>query len=536
MASITVPTFNAGTYNSLFVRYLGTNNFLPGDSAPITHVVTKASLTVTASQTVTKQYGDPVPALTVASGVLTVSGLVNSDTPANVLTGTATTTATQASHVIAAGYPITQGTLTSNTNYTLTFVNGKLTVTKAPLTVVVDDKTRSVHGANPPFTFTANALLLGDLASVVTGLNLTTTATVNSPVGSYPITNSGTPTAQDYNIVSVVPGTLQVTPIPTSIAIGPGQGGPSVANVYSPSGQYQQTIQAFDPAFTGGVRTATGDFNRDGVLDIAVGTGPGTTAFVRVIDGKTGQDLFDVFPFENFTGGVFVTAGDINGDGADELVITPDQGGGPRVIAYSGITFQPLISYFGINDPNFRGGARAAVGDINGDGFADVAVSAGFQGGPRISLWDGKSLTAKAFKNITPDFFAFDPSLRNGAFVAIGDVNGDGKADLIAGAGPGGAPHVKIFSGADILNPAIGPANAVPFANFFAGDSNNRGGVRVAVKSLDNDLKADLITGVGDNAGSLATTYLGADLANGVVNPFFDLDAFPGFTNGVYVG
>ena len=536
MASITVPTFNAGTYNSLFVRYLGTNNFLPGDSAPITHVVTKASLTVTASQTVTKQYGDPVPALTVASGVLTVSGLVNSDTAATVLTGTATTTATQASHVIAAGYPITQGTLTSNTNYTLTFVNGKLTVTKAPLTVVVDDKTRSVHGANPPFTFTANALLLGDLASVVTGLNLTTTATVNSPVGSYPITNSGTPTAQDYNIVSVVPGTLQVTPIPTSIAIGPGQGGPSVANVYSPSGQYQQTIQAFDPAFTGGVRTATGDFNRDGVLDIAVGTGPGTTAFVRVIDGKTGADLFDVFPFENFTGGVFVTSGDINGDGADELVITPDQGGGPRVIAYSGITFQPLISYFGINDPNFRGGARAAVGDINGDGFADVAVSAGFQGGPRISIWDGKSLTAKAFKNITPDFFAFDPSLRNGAFVAIGDVNGDGKADLIAGAGPGGAPHVKIFSGADILNPAIGPANAVPFANFFAGDSNNRGGVRVAVKSLDNDLKADLITGVGDNAGSLATTYLGADLANGVVNPFFDLDAFPGFTNGVYVG
>ena len=131
---------------------------------------------------------------------------------------------------------------------------------------------------------------------------------------------------------------------------------------------------------------------------------------------------------------------------------------------------------------------------------------------------------------------AFDPSLRNGAYVAIGDVNGDGKADLITGAGPGGAPHVKIFSGADLLNPAIGPANAVPFANFFAGDSNSRGGVRVAVKSLDNDLKADLITGVGDNAGSLATTYLGSKLALGKIDPFFDLDAFPGFTNGVYVG
>ena len=50
------------------------------------------------------------------------------------------TTATQASHVIPAGYPITQGTLATVknsagvlSNYKLSFTNGKLTVTKAPL-------------------------------------------------------------------------------------------------------------------------------------------------------------------------------------------------------------------------------------------------------------------------------------------------------------------------------------------------------------------------------------------------------------------
>src|SRR5205823_13039074 len=129
----------------------------------------------------------------------------------------------------------------------------------------------------------------------------------------------------------------------------PGQGGSPVVNVYSPTGQLQSSFVAFDPSFTGGVRVATGDFNRDGVLDYAVGTGPGTRAFVRVIDGASGNDLFDVFPFEEFTGGVFITSGDIDGDGADELVITPDQGGGPRVVAYSGINFVPTISYFGIN-------------------------------------------------------------------------------------------------------------------------------------------------------------------------------------------
>ena len=536
MATLTVPTFNVGVYNSLFVKYLGSSNFLPGDSATTTHVVTPAPLTVTASSTVTKVYGAAVPSLTVASGVLTVVGLVNGDSASNVLNGAVATTATAASPVIAAGYPITQGTLAANANYTLSFTNGKLTVTKAPLTVIINDAMRPVHAANPPFTFTGQTLLLGDPASVVSGLTLVTTATVNSPVGSYPISATGTAIAQNYDITNIVNGTLSVIPIPTSVVVGPGKGGPAVANVYSPTGQLVNQIAAFDPRFSGGVRTATGDFNRDGVLDIAIGTGPGTTAFVRVIDGKTGLDLFDVNPLENFQGGVFLATGDINADGADDLVITPDQGGGPRVVAYSGINFAPMVSYFGINDPAFRGGARAAVGDLNGDGFADIAVSAGFEGGPRVSLWDGKELSTLHFKNLVSDFFVFSDLLRNGAYVAIGDVNGDGRGDLIAGAGPGGGPQVKIFSGADLLNPSIGPSGTAPFANFFAGDPNNRGGIRVATKSLDNDLKADLVTGVGDGGGSNVSAYLGAQLATGHYDPNFSLDAFPGFLNGVFVG
>jgi len=307
-------------------------------------------------------------------------------------------------------------------------------------------------------------------------------------------------------------------------------------NMYAPGGQLLKSITPFG-SFFGGVRTTTADFNGDGVDDLVVGTGPGAVAQVTVIDGATGANLFTTFPFEAFTGGVFVAAGDINGDGLAELVVTPDEGGGPRVVAYQGGTFAPMLSYFGINDPSFRGGARAAVGDINGDGFADIAVSAGFQGGPRVSIWDGKALASLQFKNMMPDFFVFDTSLRNGAYLAIGDVNGDGKGDLIAGAGPGGGPHVKIFSGADLLNPAIGPNNTVPFASFFAGDPNNRGGVRVAAKVFDNDLFVDVLTGVGDGGGDTATAYLGATLKNGGTTPFFDLDVFPGLNNnGVFVG
>ena len=172
-----------------------------------------------------------------------------------------------------------------------------------------------------------------------------------------------------------------------------------------------------------------------------------------------------------------------------------------------------IANFFGINDPNFRGGARVGVGDINGDGFGEVVVSAGFGGGPRISVYDGKALTAGRLTHPIPDFFIFEPALRNGAYVAVGDVNGDGFADIIGGAGPGGGPRILALSGKDLLNKPV--PKVTPVANFFAGNINNRGGIRVTAKNLDGDKFADVVVGDGDGAGSLVTAYRGSSLAAG---------------------
>ncbi len=514
---------------------------------PGTLTVTPAPLVVTADN-LTKVYGAAVPALTFA-----VTGLTNGDTAAGVLTGSLFTTATQASPV--GTYPITRGTLVANPNYQLAFADGTLTVTPAPLTIAVNNATRIFHTPNPAFTAAFLGLVLGESPAVVQGLNLVTTATIDSLVGQYPIFSSTTPTAANYAI-TVVPGVLTVTHvrpdaivnIPADVAVGSGGGTLPQVGVFPPPprGGSNPTVArlnpavADDPGFTGGIRVAAADFSGDGVTDVAMGTGPGVPTLVVVLDGKTRQELFRIQPFEpSFTGGVFVAAGDITGDGIPDLVITPDTGGGPRVRIFNGAGFGLMADFLGIEDPNFRGGARAAIGDLNADGFGDLAVAAGFGGGPRVAVFSGQGLSNGQQVKLFPDFFIFGgadaQNLRNGVFLAAGDVNGDGFADLVGGGGPGGGPRVLVVDGKSLVQ--NGSASPVAVANFFGGDPNNRGGVHVAVKDIDGDKLGDVVIGAGDGAGARVTGYAGAQLVASVTpQAAFAFDVFDNVLNGVFVG
>jgi len=330
--------------------------------------------------------------------------------------------------------------------------------------------------------------------------------------------------------------TSKTAPRRQGFAVGSGSGGNREVIVYNAQGTERFRVNVFGEGFNQGVRVATGDINGDGVDDLVVGSGPGGSSQLEVYDGAGSHALlFSNRPFEAaFTGGIYVAVGDVNGDGKSDIVITPDEGGGPRVRIFSGSDFSQLADFFGIDDPNFRGGARAALGDIDRDGFDDLIVAAGFGGGPRIAGYGGKSLTTTPEK-LFGDFFAFEQALRNGTFVALGDVNGDSYADVIAGGGPGGGPRVFAISGRDLdLSDGVTLTNV---GNFFVGDINNRGGVRVAVAKLDGDNRADIITGAGDRAGSAVTLINGNTVtADGLTSGPTTLDPFPGFANGVFVG
>ncbi len=300
------------------------------------------------------------------------------------------------------------------------------------------------------------------------------------------------------------------------------------------------------------VRSSTADFNGDRTPDTALGNGPGTVSVVRVLDGKTNAQIFTVQPFEaSFTGGVFLAIGDINGDGTPELIVSADRSGGPILVVYDGRRVASgrsgsdaeLIRFYGIDDSNFRGGAHVTVADINGDGLAEIIVSAGFLGGPRITIWDGRSILSGSPVQLA-NFFAFDETLRTGADVTAGDFDGDGLPDLAFGGGLDGGPRVRIVSGMDIRSHLISLGLSsldsdlpVPrIADFFSGDPNSRNGIRLTTKTHTDAVSDDLVVGSGTNPGSRVTIYPASSFKESTTPVGSDIDAFNYFDPGIFVG
>ncbi|HVZ86343.1 MAG TPA: VCBS repeat-containing protein [Polyangia bacterium] len=166
--------------------------------------------------------------------------------------------------------------------------------------------------------------------------------------------------------------------------------------------------------------------------------------FWRVVSGQTISAVWQLTIPGRDTGGdiAWGVVPDFNGDGLADVAIGSPQAGSQTVSVFNG---QPGSSPGFTPDETLTGGALfgeavAAAGDVNGDGFVDLAVAAGsnpgsvtvFLGGPAGPAAAGTTLRPGA---VTSGFGA--------TIASAGDVNGDGYADLLVG----GVQHAQIFLG-----------------------------------------------------------------------------------------
>jgi VCBS repeat-containing protein len=293
-----------------------------------------------------------------------------------------------------------------------------------------------------------------------------------------------------------------------AIVVGAGPGSGTARALSALTGTEIGSGMPFGAAFTGGVRVASGDINGDGNADVIAASSSGG-GLVRVFDGVTMATLAAFAPFgAGFTGGVYVAAGDINGDGRDDVIAGAGPGSG-LVRVFSGVTSAEIGSGAPFTSL-YRGGVSVAAGDFNNDGRTDI-VTAMATGG-LVSVYSGVDSAPLGAG------FPYGPLFFGGVHVATGDVNGDGRIDIVTAPRTGSGP-VQAFSGVDLSM----LASFTPYAL--------ANGINVAAGDVDGDGRADIITGPGSGVPPRVRVFSGAGGAE--IASYFAFD--PAFTGGVFV-
>ncbi|HEX4590876.1 MAG TPA: hypothetical protein VH120_13150 [Gemmataceae bacterium] len=253
-------------------------------------------------------------------------------------------------------------------------------------------------------------------------------------------------------------------------------GQPPVVTVTRPDGSVLARVQAYAPSFLGGVSAALGEIDGNpNTIELVTGAGPGGGPHVKVfgidLNGATTVEA-SFFAFApTFGGGVSVATGDITGDHKDEVVVGAGPGGGPQVRSFIVNPFVnvvpvpgPLGSFFAFA-PGFHGGVNVAAGDLTGDGLAEVVAAAGPGGGPHVI-----ALTATGQQ--VANFFAFPATFTGGVTLAPIVTTGQ----LLVGAGPTGTfgtSQLTVIGTTSFLTP-LTPFSLTPLGDLL-GNGNSSG-------------------------------------------------------------
>ena len=498
--SAAITNFGVSTH-SITAVYSGDSSFITSTSTTVSQVVNQASTTTVLTSSANPSLFGQSVTFTATVNSSTATGTITFKNGSTIIgTGTLTSgTATLSiaslavgSNSITAVYSGDGSFVTSTSSAVSQVVNPSVanTPTFGTPTSTADGFTVQISNYVGTFAYAGTATPSGAVVVIsITGL-VTVTNVAASTSSTATITTIQTGFANGTAQVTATSLAPTPTPTPTPTLITgtpplPSSGGSSTVTLYDPvTGESTGTAVPF-PGFSGPINVILGDFNGDGVADLIAGAGFGGGPAIAILDSQTGKVVESFFAFDPaFTGGVFVAVQDVNGDGILDIIVSAGPSGGPEVRIFDGRTLNVLRSFFAY-DQSFTGGVRVTTLDFNHDGILDLVTGAGPGGAPHVKVFDGAS------GNIISQWFAYAENFTGGVFVAAGNIDNDGIIEIVTGAGPGGGPHVKVFKG----------ATDVIISQWFAYAEDFTGGVRVGINDGNGDGIADILTGAGPGGG-----------------------------------
>jgi len=208
-------------------------------------------------------------------------------------------------------------------------------------------------------------------------------------------------------------------------------------------------------------------------------------------------------PFAGYTGSVRTAVADFNGDGVADYAFTAGSGLTARTRIMDGKTNQVMVgSTIVLN--GFTGGAYIAAGDVDKDGKAELVVSADRGGTPLVEVY--KVTSGQLVKSVS--FYPFGITNSNGVRVAMGDLNRDGSSDLIMATGAGQAARLAIYDGAGLA----ARQTVTMRQSFLAFGSTVTVGANVTTGDVNGDGYDDLIVSQDSGGTSLVRVWSGADI------------------------
>lgn len=300
-------------------------------------------------------------------------------------------------------------------------------------------------------------------------------AGLDQPVGSQtctsPVPPSDTPGSGSGGAV----GGTRVRLLKHVIAVGTGSGTNAVVRILNPD--TSKLVKEFRP-FAGinknGVKVAVGDLNGDQVGDVVVATSAPSNPLVRVFTDKGAYvTQFNPYPALKLTG-ISIALGDVDADGKDELITVPDKSiGQVRIFKYSATTKRfTTYAQFQIFPNNFRGGFSVVAEDLDLAGGAEIILA------PRVSSSGVYvySMSGKTAKRVSA-FRAYPVNFRTGLLLAAGDTNGDGRPEILTSPGAGYYSDVKAFTIKGKMESHFLPASTAFFGgvDLVSFDTNNDG-------------------------------------------------------------